>query len=349
MRALVSDQRRRPEVVGEVRYVRSTIAGDSLVPVLEAAYSLPGPVTCVLHARGDNDNYFVAAGGTATEPGQRYVLRVYRANKHWWNAPEANVRFELEWTRFVAERGAPVAYPIARRDGELFGWIDAPEGRRYVALFNFVEGPTGPDEEWLERFGVSVAQLHRMSDGFSSPHERPAIDAEFVLDGPARRVAAFLDGKRPEDVALLLRLTDRLRPWFERIPKTPETFGVIAGDTHGGNKILAPDGRVVLIDLDICGWGWRAYDAAIFRWGAKLDGEHDSRWPPFLRGYESVRPFLPEELAAMPWFVLARQVWLMGAHIAYAEFGGLSWIGTRYWDRQVGFLRNELALLEADA
>src|SRR5688572_9587246 len=88
-------------MVPSLRYVRSTIAGESLVPLLEAAYDLPRPLSCVLHARGDNDNYFVTAGGIDGQPPQRYVLRLYRADKHWWNAPEQNVRFELEWTRYA--------------------------------------------------------------------------------------------------------------------------------------------------------------------------------------------------------------------------------------------------------
>lgn len=337
-----------------LRYVRTTIAGESLVPLLVQAYDLPLPVACVLHARGDNDNYFVTAGGTggaAGQPAQRYVLRLYRADKHWWNAPEQNVRFELEWTRFAAERGAPVAHPIQRRDGELFAWIDAPEGRRFWTLFSFIEGTTlrpgvRDDEAGLERFGLSLAQLHRASEGFSCASERPAVDAEFLLDGPARRVDAFLPGERPEDVAFLYALADRLRPWLDSIPKTPETYGVIAGDTHSGNKIVAPDGRVVLIDLDICGWGWRAYDAAIFLWSAKSGTDHESRWPPFLRGYESVRPLLPEERTAIPWLVLARQVWLMGGHTVFAESNGRNWLGRDYWDRQFAFLRRELAQLE---
>jgi Ser/Thr protein kinase RdoA (MazF antagonist) len=335
-----------------LRYVRTTIAAESLVPLLVRAYNLPLPVACVLHARGDNDNYFVTAGGASAVQAQRYVLRLYRADKHWWNAPEQNVRFELEWTRYVAERGASVARPIERRDGELFGWIDAPDGRRFWALFSFIEGETlrpgrKDDDTELEQFGVSLAQLHLASKGFYCASERPAEDAEFVVDGPARRVHAFLAGERPEDVTFLFGLADRLRPWFDYIPKTPETYGVIGGDTHGGNKIASPDGRVVLIDLDICGWGWRAYDLAIFLWSAKRGRSHDTRWAPFLRGYESVRPLLPEERTAIPWLVLARQVWLMGAHTVYSEYSGRDWMGRDYWDHQFEFLRSELEQLES--
>ncbi|HEX2035633.1 MAG TPA: phosphotransferase [Chloroflexota bacterium] len=328
-----------------LRYVRSTVAGESFEPLLEAAYDLPRPVRCVLHARGDNDNYYVWAD---VDRGQRYVLRLYRADKHWWSLPEENVRFELEWTRYAHERGAPVAYPLRRRDGELLGWIDAPEGRRYWALFSFAEGSDGPlDEGGCVAYGAALACLHQVSDGFASRHARPAVDADFVVDGPARRVEAFLEGARPDDVAFLYRLADRLRPWFERIPKTAATYGVIAGDTHGGNKLVGPDGRLVLIDLDICGWGWRAYDAAIFLWGAKLGNADGERWAPFVRGYESVRPFMEEEREAIPWLVMARQVWLMGAHTVYAEYSGRNWIGQGYWDRQFEFLRQELARLEA--
>jgi Ser/Thr protein kinase RdoA (MazF antagonist) len=330
-----------------LRFVRSVVAGESLVPLLVAAYDLPVPVECRLAAAGDNDNYYVWAG-----PGreQRYVLRLLRANKHWLpeDKAEAYVAFELEWLRHAHARRAPVPCPLVRRDGALLGALDAPEGRRYWSLFTFASGADGPlDAAGSAAYGAALAQLHLASDGFASPHERLRADAEFVVDGPARRVAAFLDGARPEDVAFLWRLADRLRPWFGRIPRTPQTYGVIAGDTHGGNKLVAGDGRLTLIDLDICGWGWRAYDAAVFLWGARLHAAEEVRWAPFLRGYEAHRPLLPEERAAVPWFVLARHVWLLGAHTVYALHGGAARLDAGYWDRAFGFLRGQLAALDA--
>ena len=68
-----------------------------------------------------------------------------------------------------------------------------------------------------------------------------------------------------------------------------------------------------------------------------------------MRGYESVRRFLPEESEAIPWLVMARQVWLMGAHTVYAEYSGCNWMGREYWGRQFRFLREELAAVEVGA
>jgi Ser/Thr protein kinase RdoA (MazF antagonist) len=275
-----------------------------------------------------------------------------RAAKHWLpedpDAAAAQVRFELEWLRHVHARGAPVHCPLRRRDGALLGALDAPEGRRYWSLFTFAPGTDGPlDAAGSAAYGSALARLHLASDGFTSPYPRLRADAAFVVDGPARRIEAFLDGGRPQDLAFLYRLAERLRPWFARIPQTPQTYGVIAGDTHGGNKLIAPDGALTLIDLDICGWGWRAYDAAIFRWGARLGGAEAVRWAPFVQGYEAHRPFLPEERAAIPWFVLARHVWLLGAQTVYARHGGVAGMGAGYWDRAFGFLREHLAALDA--
>ncbi len=188
-----------------LRYVRSVVAGESFVPLLAADYDLPRPLVCRLAAAGDNDNYYVLAG-----PGgaQRYVLRLLRAGKHWLpedpDAAAAQVRFELEWLRYAHARGAPVHCPLPRRDGGLLGALDAPEGRRYWSLFTFAPGTDGPlDAAGSAAYGAALARLHLASDGFTSPHPRLQADAAFVVDGPARRIEAFLEGGRPPDVAFL--------------------------------------------------------------------------------------------------------------------------------------------------
>jgi Ser/Thr protein kinase RdoA (MazF antagonist) len=113
-----------------IEVVHSVPSGTALAGVLAEAYELGGPVGCRLFAKGLNDTYAVEAGG------RRYVFRLYR---HGWRTLE-DVRFELEFIRHVAARGAAVAAPVARRDGEMVTWVEAPEGRRIGVLFEHAPG-----------------------------------------------------------------------------------------------------------------------------------------------------------------------------------------------------------------
>lgn len=333
---------------GTLRYVRSVIAGESLVPLIEEGYDLPRPVECRLAKVGDNDNYYVDVG---PDRERRCVLRLLRADKHWLPAgkEEEYLRFEIAWLQYAHARGAPVACPLTRRDGELVGSVAAAEGRRYWTLFTYAPGVDGPiDARGSEAYGKAVAALHAASAGFTSPYDRLHADVEFLVEAPARQAEAFLGGARPEDVKLLWHAAERVRPWFDRIPRTSDTYGVIAGDTHGGNKLVTRDGRLTLIDSDICGWGWRAYDAATFLWDARLRDAEGTKWAPFVRGYESVRPFLEEEHAAIPWFALARHIWALGAHAMYARHAGIAPVGPFFWDHAFRFMRKWLAAMPAD-
>ena len=96
-------------------------------PLISENYELPRPITCNLHAVGDNDTYLVQAGT------ERYALRVYYPNRFWLSGID-EYRFELDWLGYCHIQGLPVSYAIPRRDGELLGELTAPEGIRPWAL-----------------------------------------------------------------------------------------------------------------------------------------------------------------------------------------------------------------------
>jgi Ser/Thr protein kinase RdoA (MazF antagonist) len=317
-----------------IRITRSVVAAEALLPLLSAAYELPAPLRCVLVSVGDNDNYLVQAGDF------RAALRIYRYGKYWLPR-ESDYRFELDWLTFLRGRGLPVSAPIARRDGDLLGTLDAPEGRRYWALFTFAPGRTvrPMSREQSRQFGEAVAGIHLASNDFVSAHERTRIDLEFLLDRPVDRVRRFLDGRRPEDVRFIADVAEELKQQIPELGIAGDGFGVIGGDFHGGNNHLSDTGELTMFDFDLCGHGWRAFDVAVFVWGT--GEEHRETIDGFMEGYEAVRPLAEAERRAIPLFVLARQIWIMGSHTTYIETGGMNWLGDGYRDRMVGFLRRE--------
>jgi Ser/Thr protein kinase RdoA (MazF antagonist) len=283
---------------------------------------------------GDNDTYLVQAGET------RYALRAYRYGRSWIRS-ESDYRFELEWLAFLHGRGLPVSYPIRRRDGTLLGQMAAPEGTRCWALFSFAEGrvvyPANREQSRL--VGQKVAEIHLASDDFVTEHRRFRTDLEFLLDQPVAWITRFLGDCRKEDVAFITRLAQESKERILSLSISGDGFGIIGGDFNGGNHHFTDADQVTFFDFDLCGCGWRAYDLAVFFRNARLGGAPPAMGEAFLEGYRSVRTLSPAELRAIPWFVIARQIWRMGARTAEIDLCGDAWLVDGYWERMVGALR----------
>jgi len=324
---------------GSVRVLMSLVAPDALAPLVEHAYDIGrgGPVICRLLSSNDNDHYLVTAGEAI------YALRVYPHAKHWLEN-ESDYRFEMDWLDFLHERGLPVAHPIRRTDGDFLGALEAPEGRRYWALFGFAPGANALDAEQSVGFGESVARIHVASNDFHSPHHRAHFDLDRIADKPVRQIRAWfanLPGNpRQEDVAFVAALSDELKEQilaagFTDRSEQSDEWGVIGGDFHGGNHHFSEDGRLTHFDFDLCGYGWRAYDLAIFSWAVK--SRDDALWRGFLQGYESVRALSARERRYIPVFGQLRHIWWMGSHTTYPS--APSWLNNRNWDFKFTRLR----------
>ena len=105
-------------------------------------------------------------------------------------------------------------------------------------------------------------------------------------------------------------------------------------------------GRFTLFDFDCSGYGWRAYDVAVFLWsrGWGFDrAERASRarqWDAFLEGYHAVRRLSDAELRAVNHFVPLRHLWLLGVHARLDADFGRRWLSDAHLDRHLAFIRD---------
>jgi Ser/Thr protein kinase RdoA (MazF antagonist) len=146
---------------------------------------------------------------------------------------------------------------------------------------------------------------------------------------------------RSEDVAYIDGLGDRLRRRIQEM--TGLEIGFCHGDFHGGNA-CQKDGCFTFYDFDCCGWGYRAYDLAVFPWGFAITESATERIEAmggaFLKGYARRRRLAAVDRGAVPVFVAIRQIWLMGLHISLGDRIGWGWINDGYFDRQLKVLRD---------
>jgi len=292
-------------------------------------YSIGNPINCLLWERGANDNYVVNTDKS------RYSLRIYRHKIH----TRDEIDFEVAALNYLHKEGFPVAFPIARKTGGYITEIAAPEGIRYVLLTAYAEGEQPkydlPDDFVLT--GKSVANLHRITDGFTTPHKKRDIDLKAFTEDCFKSIEPHLS-QRPEELAKLTHYLEIATQAMQQVNVDEMDFGFCHGDIHGGNAHLH-EGVLRHFDFEECGFGYRVFDLATFKWGAVLGAAPLERWSSFLEGYESIRKISAADIELVDTFVLLRHIWLIAFHMRNAsDFGG-ELLSDRYIDRQWKNLR----------
>ena len=282
----------------------SILEATALVAAVWPDYALPEPLTCSFLSFGLNDHYMIT-----TAHGD-FVLRVYH---HGWRTDE-DIAYEIAAITHLHQRGAPVCAPLVRRDGRYAGSIVALEGPRTVVLFPYAVGhePDETKEDDFRAYGRALAMIHRHSDDFTSSSKRFSLDLAHLLDQPLAHIQPFLH-HRPADMAFIQTVAREVRAGLAQQIDGLE-WGFCHGDFHGGNAHVDGAGEAWVFDFDCCGPGCRAYDLAVCRWG---NGKSDTAWTAFCRGYEEIRPISETFRQSIPWFIVARQLWLIGLHAAF--------------------------------
>lgn len=307
----------------------STLCGDELLAKIVSQYDIKAPLQCVFQQRGVNDTYELRCSD------RKYSLRVYR---HALRERD-EIDFEMAAINYLHQKGADVAYPIAKKNGEYVTEIEAPEGHRYVVITAYANGEHIRFEERQHavQFGESAALLHDLSEGFHTSHRRPNLDINYLLDDSLQVICPYFVNS-PEDWAVLEKTSTEARLRVSSVSRNRLDTGFCHGDFHGGN-VREADGVITHFDFDCCGIGLRIFDLATFNWSARLREKQDEGWPAFLEGYRSVRNIGEDDLALLDTFVFIRHVWLMSLHMGNADDFGHGVTSQDYIDHQMKFIK----------
>ncbi len=302
--------------------VYSVIAPASLARLVASSYSVGKPSLCRLFSVGVTHTYEVRAGRA------KQALRVYCRG---WRS-NAEIAYELAALRHLAARGASVSTPLVRRDGKWITPVTAPEGRRQAVLFTWCDGAERlADENDARAYGRGVARLHNASDDFAKRASDRDLDIDFLVTRPLAVVLPLL-AHRPKDRARLERIARAIAREIGR-RKRDLSWGFCHGDACAANA-KTKDGVTTFFDFDFCGAGWRSYDLACFLWGLSIRNEANrkAKWRALLAGYRSERPIRRADLASVPLFMAARQLWLLGLQLGGTDRWGRAWATEGYFD-----------------
>jgi Ser/Thr protein kinase RdoA (MazF antagonist) len=319
----------------KIAVTRSIVDANALAKVVSRDYDIDAPIRCQLISKmlrtQDNDHYLVKT------PKQKYVVRVYQLGTYL-GREKSDYLFELDWLTFLRGRGIPVSYPIPRVDGTMLGHVHAPEGKRYYALFSFSEGKpmVTTNEEQLFTMGSYMARIHTASNEFHSDHHRQPMDLSFLADRPIDRLKAFWSDNKDEKLDILIASAedakDQIQDLLRNEESSEDSWGPIGGDFHPYNTRFTQDSQPGFFNFDLCGYGWRAYDIAVFLLNAKLMKQPAELSEDFFAGYYSQRPLSRNEHAAVAPFLTIRRVWLTGTFSTVEGIAGYTFIAPAQLD-----------------
>ncbi|MFT5086763.1 MAG: Ser/Thr protein kinase RdoA (MazF antagonist) [Candidatus Latescibacterota bacterium] len=305
-------------------------------------YVLATPVRCDFLHFGVNETYRVSAAV------KTYFLRLYR--RGWRSRGE--ILAEVDMLLYLHRRRLPVSYPIKRSNGSYLTRVDTPEGVRYAVLFSAAPGKNSDlNFSQCSDYGELTARLHLSLDQRKRDTRRFDIDVDHLVRDPLRTIAHFLE-QRPQDLGYLREMGEACSARVEGLlSRSAPEYGSCHGDHHGGNLHVDAKGGITLFDFDCYGYGWRAYDIAVFRWihgpweaGASRaqKAKKTRTWNAFISGYERVRTLSKNERLAVDYFVVLRQIWLMGLHTQGAYAWGSGWINDGYFDHHIAYIKRFL-------
>ncbi|MBW4502522.1 MAG: phosphotransferase [Scytonema hyalinum WJT4-NPBG1] len=255
------------------------------------------------------------------------------------------IDFELELLAFRQKQKQPVAYPISRNDRGFTTEIVAPEGTRYVAVFSYAPGRAvneNLDGIKSYRLGEALAKIHQTLDEFKSNFTRPVLNSDYLLDWSIQAMTPLYQHQESE-INYLQKQVGKIKRQLEKfqLPLLVPAYGICVGDVHSGNTYFTEQNEPTLFDFDQCGYGWRAFDIAKFLQVAMRMKTDVTVRNSFIEGYQSIRKLSETELAAIPVFITAAHIWVMGISASLVEdVLAYGWFTDDWLDARLAMLKS---------
>lgn len=287
-----------------MKIISSILHADYIAAVVGQFYAIGDIKKCTFISQGLNDTYLIIC-----EQG-KFIARVYR---HLWRSLD-EINAEIDFVTHLATHCAPVAQFILSKDGHRFHALPCPEGERVLVLMECASGSEYethaiPNNSPFN-YGKSVGLMHNAANHFASTRTRRPLNTDHLIWQPLAAVK-YSFKQNSTNLEYLRAVADQLTIAINRLETAGLTKMFIHGDLTGGNANQDANGSYTLFDFDCCGFGWQAYDLAVFLWSL-IQNKKAGLWPTFLDGYRSVAQLNPIDEKSIGLFVAARSFWIMG-------------------------------------
>lgn len=190
------------------------------------------------------------------QQGKQYILRI--STKQWRTVEM--VHAEIDWLRYLADRGLSVARAVPSLAGN---WVEVieVEGKSVpVVVFEKAPGQPPEDKDWNEPLFLTMGRfLGRMH----------YLTRDYTPDNAAYRRPTWREYMN-RFASLSLSVVDKaiqekhqeLQDYLALLPQTEDAYGLVHVDFHRGNFFVHGE-NLTLFDFDDCQYSWFADDIAM--------------------------------------------------------------------------------------
>ncbi|HEY8088539.1 MAG TPA: phosphotransferase [Polyangiaceae bacterium] len=243
-----------------------------------------------------------------TPDGADVVLRVSHSARRTLDYTQG----EVEFVRWLAAAGLPVARPVLAESGQFVERIEDDEPGQYFVATAFERAPGhvfddapplrerywGP--ELFRELGRIFARLHLRAQGYKPSNARLKRQEWHEYD------VVDVDRFAPPEERLVRERTVEIVRRLNALPRSADGYGLIHADLHPHNFCF-DEGRITVFDFDNCEYAWFVKDIAVILFYVARAEPADRRdeaaaafLGPFLEGYRELRPCERAWLEAIP-------------------------------------------------
>jgi len=234
-----------------------------------------------------------------------YLLRVHSPGYN----TTAQVASELQWLRALCrDTDLPVPEPVG--EPLVAEHPDVPQPRT-CSVLRWMDGQrvgNRASPRTYRALGALLGRLHEHGTTWRPPagFERARWDADGLFRWwPPEHTDAVMAQLTAKQRRLFARVERRFVEATEALGEGPDAFGLIHGDAHQSNVVIA-GGQLRPIDFDDCRFGWLLYDLAVPLRHADRTARPEACRAALLEGYQATRPMTDAQLAWLPLFELTR-------------------------------------------
>ena len=294
----------------------------------------------------------------SSDSGEELVLRIAHCSRRTLDYTLG----EVEFVRYLAAAGLPVAQPVLAESGLFVERVDLetsdPDQYFVVTAFErapgivFDDAPPLKEAFWkpalFAELGAIFARLHNRAASYKPPHPRLARQHWHEYD--VVDVARFV----PADERLVLERAARVVERVKRLPMSGESYGLIHADLHPHNFCF-DNGRLTIFDFDNCEYAWWIKDIAVLVYyiaRAETAGQREEAvaafLPAFLAGYRTERRCEREWLRVIPDLLSLQRCMNYALFHQYRDRGLLDDAGRDAWRRFRRDIEGDAPVLNLD-
>jgi Ser/Thr protein kinase RdoA (MazF antagonist) len=242
--------------------IRSLASPNYLLHVIQQHYSFEVTNCKTIKFVGSND-IFLLSNNT-----QKFIMKIF-FKRQCWDYNAQHYLFELELQKFLNIHRIQCPKPVEDKNNNILNVIDLPEGKRYYAIYEFVDGTKyNHSNIFIDRFTTlakTIKKIHNLHDEFLELNSyKRILDIKKLLHESWENIS--LEITLPNN-----KIKKEIDNIYNELAETSKKYipyqklSLIHGDVHCGNHFYQ-NNVIKLIDFELSGYGYINYELSVLKY-----------------------------------------------------------------------------------